>query len=193
MASAAELGFTGTVGADIGRDRDGIYRNITREFRVPDVLAKGDYSHLSFHDIVRDALAAHVPESVKSRANIIDTVLFDSGTVEAYVYTDVEGHISRKPKAMLAMTRIQQQFIDAMELFQPRGAKYVALAQFEGREDVQPLTLDDFNTICKTIPANLQTLQIYISSKGDADRYKTYVTHYTLDRTARSNMKTDKL
>ena len=58
MSTARELGFTGKLAPDAGRNADGIYHDITREIHIPRVLSQGAYNEVDWHDIAHQTLAS---------------------------------------------------------------------------------------------------------------------------------------
>ena len=189
--SAADFGFVGNQVGDAGRDTGGIYRNIAREKRVPNILSKGDYRQLSWASVC-NSLSSGKNRDERVQVNIVDIVLFEHSSISDYVYSDTTGFISRKPKAMLSIKSIETGFMNFSELLQPSGAEYVAIANLSG-EETQHLSPQAFHLLCHDIPSNLTSIHCFVPSKGNKTRWRTYTTTYWLDREARSKMKTEYL
>ena len=66
-------------------------------------------------------------------------------------------------------------------------------AEMDGLPDLVPITKEELKQIVTSIPAQLRTLQAFIPSKGDPDRFRTYTTYYSIDKSARSFLRTEKL
>ncbi len=194
MSTARELGFTGRLSPDPGRDSGGIYRDITREFRIPDVLSKGSYSEIDWHNICINSLATGNHHSEMLKSNIPHTVIFEGNTIKAYLYTDIDGFISHKPHSAHNMKQVQNDFIKTLAHFQGDDIKYAALATIADEPDLVPISLDEFNSYCATSPpAGVSALSVYIPSKGNKDTFRTYLTSYSLDKSGRSILRTEKL
>lgn len=176
---------------DVGRDGGGIYRNISRDLRVPDFLTKGSHVSLSWAQVCKCLPAQNLHDQVK--ANIIDSVVLSDGEVKLYLYTTREGYIAQKPRNMLDLRRIRDQFLNYVPVLQPDKHLYVAVTAMEG-EEPQFVTNDALGSLCLgATPKSLELIQCFMPSKGDPHCNKTYRTDYWLDRTAQIIMRTERV
>ena len=149
---------------DAGRDGGGIYRNIARETRIPNILTKGDYSTLDWPEICRNFWTKSTEERIQ--VNMADTIILNKGDVVMYLYTNIDGYISKKPTSMHSMQRIRDEFCGFLDNLQPNGHKYVAVAHYAGRAPI-PIDIENFNSICMgATPPDLEILQVFVPSKG---------------------------
>lgn len=157
---------------DAGRDGGGIYRNIARETRIPNILTKGDYSTLDWPDICRNFWTKSTEERLQ--VNMVDTIVLNKGEVVMYLYTNMDGYISKKPKALHSMQKIRDEFCGFLDNLQPTSHKYVAIAHYAGRLPF-PIDIENFNSICMgATPADLELLQVFVPSKGNPTTHSTF-------------------
>ena len=187
----ASIDFGGGVIKDVGRDGGGVYRNISRDLRIPDFLTKGEQSSLSWPQVCK-CLPAQNPED-RVNANIIDTVILSDAEAKLYLYTTREGYIAQKPRNMHDLRRIRDQFLNYVPILQPDGHRFVAIMALEG-EEAKYLSNDAFSNLCLgATPKNLEMLQCFMPSKGDPASNVTYRTDYWLERSAQIAMRTERV
>lgn len=96
------------------------------------------------------------------------------GEVEMYLFTNMDGYITKKPQSMHAMQKIRDEFCSFIDVIQPNKHQYVAIAHYAGKPSVS-LDLENFNTICMgATPLDLELLQVFIPSKGNLTSSSTY-------------------
>jgi hypothetical protein len=169
---AAPPNFVDVKRGDAGRDGGGIYRNIARETRIPNILTKGDYSTLDWPDICGNFWTKSTEERLQ--INMVDTIILNKGGVVMYLYTNMDGYVSKKPKSLNSMQKIRDEFCGFLDNIQPSGHKYVAIAHYSGRQPL-PIDIENFNSICMgATPTDLDLLQVFVPSKGNPTSHSTF-------------------
>lgn len=94
-----------------------------------------------------------------------------------YLYTNVDGHITKKPLAMQNFAKIHEQFLSIADSFKLTNNPnmFVATTQSCGKSPVM-LNIEEFNKLClsSTIPNDLEILQCFIPSKGNTSTCCTF-------------------
>ena len=183
---------------DAGRDQGGIYRHIAREESVPALLDKGDFTSISWWDIVRKLVPPAENRDEVIQGNIVDTILWDdNGKPTQYIYTNLEGNMALKSAAALRGNRVMEDFLKIGAKLQPADiddpATFVAVST--ASDDLNNSVFLDKATLGSRLKqvGSLKSsiLQCFVPSKGDKAVNHTYETKFWLDRTARHHVKSD--
>ena len=105
----------------------------------------------------------------------MDTVILRNAEVELFLYTNVDGIVSKKPQTMCVLQRIRDEFCSFQDILQPSPMRrYVAVMQMKHKEPV-PVDLESFNSLCMgSTPHDLEVLRCFVPSKGHDSEYVTF-------------------
>lgn len=176
------------VSPDIGRDAGGIYRHITREFHMSDVLKDGEFENINWFDICKMLFSVHELELIQ--VNILDTVIWD-GDITHYLFTNQYGHISKKSNDYLNITKIKEEFQRIQSSFSPFDLTYFAyIYEDHHNEPTRLVNTEEFNLWCDNRTSSSSIFQCYMPCKNPQS-FRSFRTSYSLDRSSQINMKTD--
>lgn len=100
--------------------------------------------------------------------------MFTNGKIK-YLYTDVDGFIALKP--LKSLKQVFDNFSVYFSALSLPGNSVVALSKFVDTKQFAPVTLNELNDLCHAngpLPAKLETIQLFVGSKGDKKAYRTY-------------------
>lgn len=92
-----------------------------------------------------------------------------------YLFTNVDGFISKRPKSMLSFEKIYEQFLIFATAISPEKNLFVAFCHSAGKLPVA-IDTDTLTNFLRnrTIPLDAEVLQCFIPSKSDTSFNTTY-------------------
>jgi hypothetical protein len=98
----------------------------------------------------------------------------ESGEILLYLYTNVDGNVSKKPAGLHNFQQLRDAFFGFLEHLQPGGHEYVAVMHTASPAPT-PLDAEHFNSLCMGAPSlDAQVLQVFVPSKGDSGTSVTF-------------------
>lgn len=102
----------------------------------------------------------------------MDTAVIEGGEIILYLYTNVDGNVSKKPAALHNFQNMRDAFFGFLEHLQPSGHEYVAVCH---SPTPLPLDAESFNSLCMGHPSpEVQVIQVFVPSKGDSSASVTF-------------------
>ena len=92
-----------------------------------------------------------------------------------YLYTNVDGNISKKPAGLHNFLSMRDAFFGFLEHLQPGGHEYVAVCHSGAPPPPALLDAESFNSLCMGSPSpDVQVIQVFVPSKGDSGSCVTF-------------------